>query len=148
MRIPKKLEKDFRDLAKVFNCKLVHFVEGPFDDETNFGTFYPKTNTIEINITKCYTLDLYISVFLHELVHAICRDCEIYKDFHNFFTNKRIKINKVRKTAYNAEVYVDKQAEELMNFMFPDRTFHIAYYRQAPELAKLDLLEMIDFNYE
>lgn len=90
-------------------------------------------NGITININKEKTQNQLFSTFFHELGHVYCKRNGIWKSYHN---PKSSTINKVRRTALKAELWVDKWAINKMKEHFPDNEYVGSYINMNRHLCK------------
>lgn len=92
---------------------------------------------VELDTLKWSTPAHLASYLLHEVVHILCYREGRYKDFHSSkhpsdMTEKELLA--YLSTAWKAERYVERRAQEMMKEVFPGYLFHFAYGRR--ELAK------------
>lgn len=87
-----------------------------------------------------FTVSLYntnperlISTFFHELGHIDCKRNGKWKVFH---TNDRTQIQKFRRTAFKAELWIDKWAEKEMKKWKPNMNYVDSYIHLPRSQAK------------
>lgn len=116
--------KELMELAVLYNC-TVEFTS----DGDGGGSYYAFKELIVIDI--CLTQDLYyhISTFIHEYIHHYCNVNGILKWYHRF--NGCACPNSL---AFRSEQYVDKFAQSLFEFLYPNREYAQSYRDEQSKL--------------
>jgi len=86
------------------------------------GMSNQSTKTITMNCIVADTYKRFLSVLFHELSHLIAGQNGHFNIYHNKIDMEPTKenLNKLRRTALKAEMFVDKKAKKLMKSYFPD----------------------------
>lgn len=124
--------KWYDDMISVYEETLMkEFIESfGFNLKLNYETCLPwvlgtsnqETKTITIHCLVANSYQKFLSVLFHEMSHLIAGQNGQFKVYHSRckpeLTTREIEI--LRKTALKAEIFVDKNAKELMKSFFPD----------------------------
>lgn len=92
--------------------------------------------------TKTKTRDCLVSAIMHEVCHILATKQGKYKTYHKtdgMFSKQDVYAYK--KTAVNAEIYVDTWAERLTKMYFPDVIYEQAYRTIDDKLWKKEQVD-------
>jgi hypothetical protein len=142
--------KLIRLLAEYYNIK-VHFVNALVGGPSGSHGFNYETKEDYISIS--YDKDM-ISAFFHELGHSFCYRNGLWPSYHN--TNVKVIKGKPRytkrwlraklKTAYRAEVWVDKWAKRELKKYLPKYKYDAGYLGKS--WTKKWLKEYLTIRYQ
>jgi hypothetical protein len=113
------------DLARFNNINV------EFKDTKDFvGAAVSQENTIILShsLINCNDKSKIVSTFFHEVSHIIAFHQGKYIQYHRGYKNPTRKQRiAIRRTGWNAELYVDKKGRELMKEFYPGLKYDKAY---------------------
>jgi hypothetical protein len=112
-------------LCEMFGCKYFVATNMP---EQRIAEADLELEAVIIN-DKEKTRDELVSAVMHEICHILAKRSRKYKSFHCIPFDKMTvsDVYNYKKTAVNAETYVDTWAEKLTKMYFPDVVYERSY---------------------
>ncbi len=115
------LLKEIKRLSKAFGVKRIVILKRP----GMYGKSFLNTDSIGLSIDLFNDVDCLYSIAFHEFGHIWCKNNGKFKIFHNCAKKDLTEYEKyiIVKTAWKAEVYVDKWAKAQLNQSHPNIKF-------------------------
>lgn len=137
----KEILKPLYDLAEIYEVKAFFF---PQKGNDLLAWAEGKNNSIHIPVSIKYfngDIENIYSVFFHELQHIINYREGYFKAYHNPSKSDKNFAN-LKRTAFRAELFTDRKAEELMKLYFP-KLKYVKHYKNNKKM-RTTLLAFID----